>query len=63
MPIIPAIGRQRQEYCKFEARLGYHSKTLSQGLGNVAQRYSACLAWTNALSIPSTGKKKAKYIK
>jgi hypothetical protein len=44
MPIIPAIGRQRQEYCKFEARLGYHSKTLSQGLGNVAQRYSACLA-------------------
>jgi hypothetical protein len=23
MPIIPALGRQRQEDCKFEASLGY----------------------------------------
>jgi hypothetical protein len=30
MPVIPALGRLRQEDPKFEARLGYINETLSQ---------------------------------
>jgi hypothetical protein len=30
MPITPALGRQRQEDCKFKAHLGYIAKTLMQ---------------------------------
>ena len=29
MPTIPVLGRLTQEDCRFEARLGQHSKTVS----------------------------------
>jgi hypothetical protein len=60
MPIIPALGKLKQEDCKVKARLGYivrpSLKKKKRGL-----EVWHCLANTKALSLnPSTKKKKKK---